>query len=53
MYILQLASAYDFVERNLTIIGATAVEDKLQENVSETLEALREAGIKVEESKCL
>ncbi|EDV25711.1 uncharacterized protein TRIADDRAFT_56098 [Trichoplax adhaerens] len=43
----KLASAYDYVERDLTIIGATAVEDKLQECVTETLESLREAGIKV------
>jgi len=29
------------IEQNLTIIGATAVEDKLQEDVAETIEYLR------------
>ncbi|XP_022245429.1 probable phospholipid-transporting ATPase IF isoform X1 [Limulus polyphemus] len=35
------------IERNLTLLGATGVEDKLQEGVCETLAALRAAGIKV------
>jgi phospholipid-translocating ATPase len=43
----RLADIYDQVERNLYLIGVTAVEDKLQENVQDTLFALREAGIKI------
>uniref|UniRef100_A0A7S2SL74 Phospholipid-transporting ATPase n=1 Tax=Mucochytrium quahogii TaxID=96639 RepID=A0A7S2SL74_9STRA len=41
-----LASAAEEIEVGLTIIGATAIEDRLQEGVPETLVALREAGIK-------
>lgn len=37
----------DEIERNLTLIGATAIEDKLQEGVPETLKKLEQAGIKV------
>jgi phospholipid-translocating ATPase len=43
----RLADAYDEIESGLTLIGATAVEDKLQDQVAETLEFLREGGIKV------
>jgi len=43
----RLADIYDQVERNLYLIGVTAVEDKLQENVQDTLFSLREAGIKI------
>ncbi|GAB0097049.1 Phospholipid-transporting ATPase [Sergentomyia squamirostris] len=35
------------IERNLELLGATAVEDALQDNVRDTLESLRHAGIKV------
>ncbi|EER12681.1 phospholipid-transporting ATPase, putative [Perkinsus marinus ATCC 50983] len=35
------------VEVNLTLLGCTAVEDKLQEGVPQTIEALRAAGITV------
>ena len=38
---------YDKYEQDLTIIGATAVEDLLQEDLSSTLEDFRKAGIKV------
>ena len=31
----------------MTLVGSTAIEDKLQEDVKETIEAFREAGIKV------
>ncbi|KAK3884823.1 hypothetical protein Pcinc_010929 [Petrolisthes cinctipes] len=37
----------DRMEADLTLLGATGVEDLLQEGVQETLEALRVAGIKV------
>lgn len=35
------------IEQGLTLIGATAVEDRLQDKVTETMEALRIAGIKI------
>jgi phospholipid-translocating ATPase len=35
------------IEMGLDLLGATAVEDALQDNVKDTLESLREAGIKV------
>ncbi|XP_036372260.1 probable phospholipid-transporting ATPase IF isoform X3 [Megalops cyprinoides] len=43
----RLAEAFAFIERDLQLLGATGVEDKLQEKVQETIEALRLAGIKV------
>jgi len=35
------------IEQNLVLVGATAIEDKLQDKVGETIDALKEAGIKV------
>lgn len=35
------------IEINLQLLGATAIEDKLQEGVSEAIEKLRRAGIKM------
>lgn len=35
------------LETNLSLLGATAIEDKLQEGVSEAIEKLRRAGIKM------
>ena len=35
------------VECNLTILGATGVEDLMQENAKETIEDFRDAGIRV------
>jgi magnesium-transporting ATPase (P-type) len=37
------------MERDLTLLGVTAVEDKLQPSVPEALEALRHAGTHYEE----
>ena len=37
----------DQLERELTLLGATAIEDKLQDGVPETLGNLKRAGIKV------
>lgn len=37
----------DRMEADLTLLGATGVEDLLQDGVQETLESLRVAGIKV------
>ncbi len=39
--------ACDQIESNLECVGATAVEDRLQEDVVLTLETIRKAGIKV------
>ena len=38
---------YDIIESNLTLIGGTVVEDKLQDKVPETIKELRSAGIKI------
>lgn len=35
------------IEQHLTIFGATAIEDKLQDNLKETVEILKLAGIKI------
>ncbi|XP_035379007.1 probable phospholipid-transporting ATPase IF isoform X4 [Electrophorus electricus] len=43
----RLADTFSFIEKDLEVLGATGVEDKLQEKVQETIEALRLAGIKV------
>ena len=43
----KVAKVLDEVECDLKIIGATAVEDRLQEDVPETITALLAAGIKV------
>ena len=38
---------YDIIETNLTLLGGTVVEDKLQDKVPETIKEIRSAGIKV------
>ncbi|KAL5004459.1 hypothetical protein ScPMuIL_017915 [Solemya velum] len=43
----KLEEAFRYVEKDLHLLGATAVEDKLQDDVPKTIDALREAGIKV------
>ena len=35
------------IETDMTLVGSTAIEDKLQDEVSETIVAMKEAGIKV------
>lgn len=45
--------AYNQLENGLTLLGVTAVEDRLQEEVQETLECLRVAGIKVSLSEII
>ncbi|KAG8377138.1 hypothetical protein BUALT_Bualt09G0137200 [Buddleja alternifolia] len=44
---VKLRQTAAIIECNLTLLGATAIEDKLQEGVPEAIESLREAGIKV------
>ncbi|XP_048834604.1 phospholipid-transporting ATPase IH-like isoform X5 [Brienomyrus brachyistius] len=43
----KLAEAYDVIERNFILLGATAVEDRLQDQAADTIESLHQAGIKV------
>ena len=43
----KLEEIYASIERNLTLLGSTIVEDKLQENVPEVIKELREADIKI------
>jgi magnesium-transporting ATPase (P-type) len=43
----KLAAIYDKFERGLVLLGATAVEDRLQDNVPQTINDLQEAGIKI------
>ncbi|KAJ3599088.1 hypothetical protein NHX12_033051 [Muraenolepis orangiensis] len=43
----RLQAVFSFIERDLRLLGATGVEDRLQDKVQETIEALRLAGIKV------
>ena len=35
------------IEQGLTLVGSTAIEDKLQEEVSETIVSMKSVGIKV------
>ncbi|TWW76011.1 Phospholipid-transporting ATPase ID [Takifugu flavidus] len=43
----QLAVTYEEIERGLKLLGATAIEDKLQEGVPETIASLHLADIKI------
>lgn len=43
----EVARVCDIIESDMTLLGATGVEDQLQPGVPETLESLRAAGIKV------
>lgn len=43
----KLSELYELIESEMTLIASTAVEDRLQEHVASTLEALRIAGIKI------
>lgn len=42
-----LDKAAEIIERDLFLLGATAIEDKLQEGVPDTIYTLQQAGIKV------
>lgn len=41
----KIRESYGILERNLTLLGATGIEDRLQEGVPETIAALLSAGI--------
>ena len=43
----KLAEVAELIERNLDLVGTTAIEDKLQEGVPQTIELLASAGIKI------
>ncbi|KAJ4752769.1 Phospholipid-transporting ATPase [Rhynchospora pubera] len=43
----KIEEAADFIEKNLILLGATAVEDKLQQGVPECIDKLAQAGIKI------
>lgn len=43
----ELDKAAELLEREFTLLGATAIEDRLQDGVPETIHTLQEAGIKV------
>ncbi|CAL8308809.1 unnamed protein product [Lota lota] len=42
-----LETLYEDMESDLLLLGATAIEDRLQEGVPETIKILREAGLKI------
>lgn len=42
-----LDHAAELIERDMTLLGATAIEDKLQDGVPDTIHTLQMAGIKV------
>ncbi|KAK4377426.1 hypothetical protein RND71_003722 [Anisodus tanguticus] len=44
---VKLRQTASLIECNLTLLGASAIEDKLQEGVPEAIESLRQAGMKV------
>ncbi|KAK8803468.1 hypothetical protein WA158_001162 [Blastocystis sp. Blastoise] len=42
-----IESAFEQIEKGIEIYGCTAVEDRLQEHIHETISSLRQAGIRV------
>ena len=38
---------YEDIETELQLVGVTAIEDKLQENVGKTIKILKQTGLKV------
>lgn len=45
--ILEVIQVAELIENGLTLIGSTAIEDKLQEGVPSAIETLKRAGIKI------
>ena len=43
----KLDAAAEAIEKNLELIGATAIEDKLQDGVPEAIATLADAGIQI------
>ena len=44
---VKISEAFKTIESGLTLVGATGIEDRLQEDCGKTLETLRKAGIKI------
>lgn len=44
-----LDAAAELIEKDMFLLGATAIEDKLQDGVPDTIHTLQQAGIKVSE----
>ncbi|KAK0152284.1 Phospholipid-transporting ATPase IA [Merluccius polli] len=44
---LKVEQSYELIEMNLQLLGATAIEDKLQDQVPETIDTLLKAHIKI------
>ena len=42
-----MARAAEKIETNFVLIGSTAIEDKLQDEVADTISFIKEAGIKL------
>lgn len=42
-----MEAAAELIERDFQLIGATAIEDKLQDDVDKAISGLKQAGIKV------
>lgn len=43
----KLAELYEEIEKGMTLLGATAIEDKLQDGVPDTIAKLSQANIKI------
>jgi phospholipid-transporting ATPase len=43
----ELDKAAEIIEKDMTLLGATAIEDKLQDGVPDTIRTLQQANIKV------
>ena len=43
----KVATVNGLIEKELTLIGSTAIEDKLQDEVANTIHFMKDAGIKV------
>jgi len=43
----QIDVLYEEIEKNMKLIGMTAIEDKLQDGVPQCIESLTQAGIKI------
>ncbi len=43
----KLMASHNAIECNLQLLGATGIEDKLQDGVPDSIAALRQAGLKV------
>lgn len=42
-----IAAVDELIEKDMELIGSTAIEDRLQENVADTINFMKDVGIKV------